>query len=243
MVNYSDVFSLSMLILFIKAILSAAAFLFVMLSIKNLEISEALPLLALTPGLVAVFGIFLINDYLTELEWLGIFLMIAGSYILEMKKNTKSLWEPFKSLFNFSKYSYVFIALILFTVTSLLDRILLKKYSLPPYSFMAFQQLFFVFIFAAAVLFKKGTDFTDIKRISKNTFLLIIIVSIFTVIYRYAQIEATKLAQAALVVSVKRFSVLMAIIFGGKLFGEPGLTRRIVAAVIILIGLTMLMQE
>ncbi|HVO73841.1 MAG TPA: EamA family transporter, partial [Ignavibacteriaceae bacterium] len=213
--NYSDVFSFSMLVLFIKSILGSAAFLFVMLSVKNLDISEALPLLALTPGLVAFFGIFLINDYLTPVEWLGILLMVAGSYILEMKKNTRSFLDPFKSLFNFSKYSYVFIALILFTVTSLLDRILLKNYNLPPYTFMAFQQLFYAFIFAGVFLIKKRSVNSSIGSIAKNTIYLVIIVSVFTVIYRYTQIEATKLAPAALVLSVKRLSVLMAVIFGG----------------------------
>ncbi|HSR17084.1 MAG TPA: DMT family transporter [Ignavibacteriaceae bacterium] len=241
--QYPDIFSYSMLILFIKTLLNAAAFLFVMLSIKNLEISEALPLLALTPGIVAVFGIFLINDYLTLFEWFGIFLMVAGSYILEMKKNTKSLLDPFKSLIDFSKYSFVFIALILFTVTSLLDRVLLKDYNLPPYTFMAFQQLFFALIFAAVVLVKNRNFSASVKTITKNTFYLIVIVSVFTVIYRYTQIEATKAAPVALVLSVKRLSVLMAIIFGGKLFSDANLVRRIIAAIVILIGLTILMYE
>jgi drug/metabolite transporter (DMT)-like permease len=241
--QYPDIFSYSMLILFIKTLLNTAAFLFVMLSIKNLEISEALPLLALTPGIVAVFGIFLINDYLTLLEWFGIFLMVAGSYILEMKKNTKSLLDPFKSLFDFSKYSFVFTALILFTVTSLLDRVLLKDYNLPPYTFMAFQQLFFALIFAVVVLIKNRSLSASTKKITKNTFYLIVIVSVFTVIYRYTQIEATKAAPVALVLSVKRLSVLMAIIFGGKLFSEANLVRRIIAAIVILIGLTILMYE
>ena len=52
--DYNNIFSISILILFLKTILSAAAFLYVMLSIKNFEISEALPLLALTPAFVAI---------------------------------------------------------------------------------------------------------------------------------------------------------------------------------------------
>jgi hypothetical protein len=35
----------------------------------------------------------------------------------------------------------------------------------------------------------------------------------------------------------------MAIIFGGKLFSEANLVRRIIAAIVILIGLTILMYE
>jgi drug/metabolite transporter (DMT)-like permease len=242
-VNYENIFSVSMQILFLKTILSAAAFLFVMLSIKNLEISEALPLLALTPGLVAVSGVLIINDTLTILEWGGIFLMLAGTYMLEIKKETKSFFEPFKGLFNSKKYLYVLVALILFTTTSLLDRVLLKDYNLPPYTFMAFQQLFYAVIFTVVVLIKYKGICRPVKEITKKAFHLIIIISVFTVIYRYTQIEATKLAPVALVLSVKRLSVLMAIIFGGKLFREDNLLRRVIAAIIILVGATILMNN
>ncbi len=242
-INNQDIFSVSMQILFLKAILNAAAFLFVMLSIKNLEISEALPLLALTPGLVAVSGVLFINDTLTLFEWFGIFLMLAGTYILEIKKNSKNYFEPFKGLFNSKKYLYVFLALILFTVTSLLDRVLLKDYNLPPYTFMAFQQLFYAIIFAVVVLLKNKGITQPFSELTKKTFYLVVIVSVFTVIYRYTQIEATKLAPAALVLSVKRLSVLMAIIFGGRLFSEDNLLRRVIAAIIILAGATILMNS
>ncbi len=241
LVDYNLFFSVSMLVLFIKAVLGAAAFLCVMLSIKNLEISEALPLLALSPGLVAIAGVIFIDDYLTLTEWFGIFLMVVGAYILELKKNYSPL-EPFKTLFRFSKYSYVFYALLLFAITSLLDRLLLKDFKFPPYTFMAFQQLFYALIFTIILLVKNKNISLRIKSVDKNIFYLIIVVSIFTVIYRYTQIEATKLAPVALVLSVKRLSVLMAIIFGGKLFSEENLSRRIIATIIILIGAAILLN-
>ena len=241
--DYNNIFSISILILFLKTILSAAAFFYVMLSIKNFEISEALPLLALTPALVAISGVIFINDSLTKLEWLGIFLMAAGTYILEIKNKNKNILEPFKDILTSKKYSYILIALILFTVTSLLDRLLLKEYKLPPYTFMAFQQLFYAIIFSIFVLVSHRNFSKPLKDVNKKIFYLIILVSIFTVIYRYTQIEATKLAPVALVLSVKRLSVLMAMILGGKLFKEANLFRRIAAAVIILIGAAILMNQ
>ncbi len=242
MVRFEEIFSLSLLILFLKTILSAAAFLCVMLAIKNLEISEALPLLALSPGLVAIAGVIFIRDFLSLTEWLGVFLMVTGAYILELRKNSNNIFAPFKALFRFSKYSYVLYALILFTVTSLLDRILLKDYNVAPYTFMAFQQLFYAFIFIVIVFAKQKNFTSSVHSIDKNTFLLIILVAALTVIYRYTQIEATKLAPVALVLSVKRLSVLMAVIMGGKLFREENLFRRVAAVVIILAGVTLLMK-
>ncbi len=235
-------FSTPLIILFIKAILSAIAFLCVMLAIKNLEISEALPLLALSPGLVAILGALLIGDVLVLNEWIGLILMLIGTYILELRKDDQSFIDPFKSLLRFQKYKYVFFALILFSVTSLIDRVLLKDFKLPPYTFMAYQQLFFAIIFSSLILFRKKKFKEIFKPLNRNIVFLIIVISIFTVIYRYTQIEATKIAAVALVLSVKRLSVLMAIIIGGRLFKESNVLKRVIAAIIILTGLIILVN-
>lgn len=235
--------STPLIILFAKAILSALAFLCVMLAIKNLEISEALPLLALSPGLVAVLGVLLIQDTLVFNEWIGLLLMLIGTYILELRKDDKSVFEPFKSLFRFNKYKFVFFALILFSVTSLIDRVLLKDFKLPPYTFMAYQQLFFAIIFTVLILFRSKKLSAVLKTLNKDIIYLIIIISVFTVVYRYTQIEATKIAAVALVLSVKRLSVLMAILLGGKLFNESNVLKRAIAAVIILAGLIILINN
>lgn len=242
-IQLSQISSAGLLILFIKTILSAGAFICVMLSIKNLEISEALPLLALSPALVAIGGVIFVNDNLMGTEWLGILLMAVGAYVLELRKGIKNPLEPFKALFSFSKYSYVFYALLLFTATSLLDRLLLKGHKFPPYTFMAFQQFFYALVFAVIVIYKKRNLGSIVKGINKSTFYLIIAISAFTVIYRYTQIEATKLAPVALVLSVKRLSILFAVIFGGKMFSEENLYRRIAAVVIILAGTAILLNH
>lgn len=213
-----------------------------MLAIKNLEISEALPLLALSPGLVAILGVLLIQDRLMLNEWIGLFLMLIGTYILELRKDDKSILEPFKSLLRFSKYKYVFFALILFSMTSLIDRVLLKDFKLPPYTFMAYQQLFFALIFTTLVLLRNKKFSEVFKPWNRNVLYLVLLISVFTVIYRYTQIEATKIAAVALVLSVKRLSVLMAILIGGKLFKESNILKRALAAAIILTGLIILVN-
>lgn len=235
--------SYALAILFIKAVLSAVAFLCVMLAIKNLEISEALPLLALSPGLVAILGALFIQDELVLNEWLGIFLMLIGTYILELRKDDQNILSPFRSLFSFTKYKYIFYALILFTITSLIDRILLTDLKLKPYTFMAYQQLFFAVLFSAAVLFRYKKFTPVFSSLNKNLTILIICVSVFTVVYRYTQIEAVTIAPVALVLSVKRLSVLMAVILGGKLFKESNVYKRLAAAAVILFGLLLLLNN
>lgn len=233
--------SAEFLLLLVKTIMGAGAFFCVMSAIKNLEISEALPLLALSPAFVAVAGVIFINDSLVPLEWLALLLMATGTYVLELRNGNGGALAPLKALFNLAKYKYIFFALLLFTVSSLIDRMLLKDYKLPPYTFMAFQQLFYAVIFLIAVSVSGKNPITLFRQPDKKVLGLLAALGIFTVIYRYTQIEATKLAPVALVLSVKRLSVLMAVFSGGKIFKEREVPKRTVAAVIILAGAVLLL--
>ena len=233
----------SLILLFIKTILSAGAFWCVMLSMKSLELSEALPLLAVSPALVAVLAFLFIGDVLRLSDWAGIFLIVAGTYVLELKKKDPGIFSPFKNIFRSVKYLYVLTAVLLFTVTSLMDRVLLKGYKLPPYTFMAYQQLFYAVIFMAIILAKRKSHALPFKNLTGEIWILILLVAVFTVIYRFTQIAAVKLAPVALVLAVKRISVLIAIILGGRLFKESNILRRIIAAVIILAGISLLASQ
>jgi drug/metabolite transporter (DMT)-like permease len=238
-----DGITASLIILFIKTVMSAGAFLCVMLSMKNLELSEALPLLAVSPALVALLAFILIGDNLRISDWTGIFLIVAGTYVLELKKGNGSIFTPFGTVFKSSKYVYVLAAIALFTITSLMDRILLKGFKLPPYTFMAYQQLFYALIFTAVILFKRKSGVLPFKGINKELWIMILLVAIFTVVYRFTQIAAVRLAPVALVLAVKRISVLIAIILGGKLFNEKHVWRRFLAAAIILAGISLLASQ
>ncbi|NUN08862.1 MAG: EamA family transporter [Ignavibacteriaceae bacterium] len=233
--------SAELVLLLIKTLMGAGAFFCVMSAIKNLEISEALPLLALSPAFVAVAGVIFINDTLAPTEWAALILMAAGTYILELRSGNNGIAAPVKALFDLAKYKYIILALILFTGSSLIDRLLLKDYKLAPYTFTALQQLFYTLIFLIAVAASKKNPVTLFRLPDKKVLGLLVALGIFTVIYRYTQIEATKLAPVALVLSVKRLSVLMAVFGGGKIFKEKEVPKRVLAAVIILSGAMILL--
>ncbi len=233
--EFGEIAFQSLLILYIKNILGAVAFLYVMLSIKNLEISRALPLLALTPGIVAIFAFISIDETLTIIEISGIVLLLIGTYLLE-SKSSQSLIEPFKVFIKSKKHHYVLIALILLSVTSILDRVLLGEQKLTPSAFMGFQHLFLAFNFLLIFLFAKRNAGKLITSINKEFWLWIIFISFLTVIYRYTQVEAVKIAPVALVLAVKRISVFFAAIIGGKIFNEKRLLIKAAATAIIITG-------
>lgn len=234
-VDFSQVTLISVLIIYFKAILGALAFLCVMLAIKNMEISGALPLMVLTPGFVAFFAFMLLGESLSGGEISGMVLLLVGTYILESGKS-KNILYPFKVFIESKFHNYIIYALLLFTVTSLLDKYLLRDHAMHPFAFMGFQQLFLAVNFFI-IMFLRKKSFSKMFFIpDKNVFLLIISIAILTIGYRYTQIEALTLAPVALVLSVKRLSVFFVTLVGGKIFKEKNLTKKLIATAILIVG-------
>lgn len=240
-INFESLTTGAVLILYFKSILGTFAFLCVMLVLKIFEISKALPLMVLTPGLVAVFAFIFLGDSLTIKETLGIILLMAGTYILEVS-DKKNIFNSFATVFKSKHYYYILIALILFTASSVLDRLLLTSYKFPPKNFMALQQVFFAVNFFILYLIRK--EKSSVMKIfgDRNILLWIILVAILTIGYRYTQIEAINLAPVALVLAVKRISVFFSSVAGGKIFKEKNLIARAAAAAVMIAGTLFLLN-
>lgn len=224
----------------IKTFLGNAAFLFVMKSLRSFEISTALPLMALTPGIVAVISFFLLGDVIGLAGIAGLILMVVGTYFLESSK-AGNLLAPFREIIFGKNRKFILFALAIFSLTAVLDRLILWKYKLPPVDFLMIQQTFSVLFFVVVYLFSEKRLKVDSIPFGIKTHLkMFLLIAVMTLLYRYFQMEAVKLAPAALVLSVKRLSILFASLAGGKIFKETALPRKIVAIILILTGLFLL---
>ncbi len=156
-IDYETINTLNLSILFAKSVIGVLAFLCVMISLKNLEISNALPLLALTPGFVAVFAFFILGESLKSIEVIGLVLLIVGTFILE-SKNIKEFVFPFNVFLKSKYHRFVIFALLLFTASSIMDKLLLIKLNLTPISLTAFQHIYFAILFSIIFLFFRNKE-------------------------------------------------------------------------------------
>jgi len=241
-IDYGTINSFNLTVLFIKSIIGVAAFLCVMLSLKNLDISNALPLLALTPGFIAVFAFIFLGEALKTAEVVGLIILMLGTYILESGNSTKIIF-PFSILLKSKYHRFVILALLLFTASSILDKLLLIKLNLSPISLTAFQHIYFAIMFSIIFfVFRKKTE--PLPNITNKINLgWIALISVLTIGYRYAQVVAIGLASVALVLAVKRTSVFWATIIGGRIFSDKDLLKRSIAAVLILVGAILILRE
>jgi len=95
-----------------------------------------------------------------------------------------------------------------------------------------------IHLFTMISIFHGGTK--DIKEGFKKAKWLILLVSVFTVGYRFAQSEAFKLTQTGLVIAMKRVSALFVVLIGGEIFKEKHKLQRIIATIIMITGVILI---
>ena len=105
-VDVASIPSSALMILIGKSILGGMAFLLVMMSLEHNQISSALPLLGITPGVTALLSLMLLGESLRPWEWVGIGLMMAGTYTLEIRPDQK-IFQPFKVIFTNKNFYYI----------------------------------------------------------------------------------------------------------------------------------------
>jgi len=214
-----------------KSILGGTAFLLVMMALQHNQISDALPLLGLTPAVTALAALLLIGESLRDWEWLGIGMMVAGTYILERKPFAPVL-QPIREIFLSRNRYYIFGALGLFAISSVADKMLVSGYKIDPLALLFYQHIIYGLLFGALLLVR-SSSFGAVMQKSREHFPLILVVAVLTIAYRVAQLEATKIAPVALVLAVKRTSILYASFFGGRLFSDERLPMKLCAGAII----------
>ena len=99
---------------------------------------------------------------------------------------------------------------------------------------IGFQHLFFALVFFVFVLFV--SDWKELKRTFKISWKFIGVLALVTIVYRYAHLSAVKIAPVALVLAIKRISVLFAVLIGGVMFKDGNLFRRIIATAMMVAG-------
>ncbi|HOL80367.1 MAG TPA: DMT family transporter [Ignavibacteriales bacterium] len=227
------------ILLIIKSLFVNVAFFFVMRSIQQLNLSEALPLLALSPIPLSLFAALILNEYLTFLQGLALLSILLGVYLIELP-NSKDLFHPFKLLIQ-KKYHTVLIALGIFITTSIIDRYLLSKQNFPVLQIILYQHFIGALFFFFLLLLHKEAK--TLQQAINPVFWIIVLISIFTIGYRIFEFLSVKNIPVAIAISLKRVSVLIAVVIGGKYFKEEHLKYRIPATVLILTGITIFLLQ
>lgn len=241
----TDVFALGARaygVLAFKSLLGGIAFLLVMHTLEHQPISGALPLLGLTPAVTAVLAQVVLGESLRPAEWGGLALVVAGAWLLETRPGTHAL-RPFAELAASGRHTAIGGALLLFALSAIGDKLLVSGMRVPPSVVLFHQHVVYCAVFGALLLARRRPRGRLVQAL-RTHWPWLLTIAVLTVGYRWLQLQATLLGPVALVLAVKRTSIVYATLFGGKLFAEERLAPRLAgAALIVAAGFLFLGRE
>ncbi|MFN8586917.1 MAG: EamA family transporter [Candidatus Eisenbacteria bacterium] len=225
-----------------KSVLSGVAFLLVMRTLERNELSNALPLLGLTPAVVAMLAPFVLHQGLKPLEWGGLALVMGGTGLLEARDG-RGLGAAWREAITTAKHRDVIGALLLFACTALADKLLVSGMKVPPFAVLFHQHVLYVALFGAMLLVRRTSPALLAAR-AREHWPLLLTIGALTLGYRWFQLLATKAGPVALVLATKRTSIVYASLAAGSLFREQRVAVRVAgAALIVLAGFLLLGRE
>jgi drug/metabolite transporter (DMT)-like permease len=229
--DVTSITSSTLMIIVGKSILGGFAFLFVMMSLEHNQISTALPILGMTPAATALAALLTLGESLHRWEWLGIGMMMAGTYFLE-KRPAQKILQPFTEALRSKNHYYMYSALGLFAISSVFDKLLVSGYKTDPLVVLFYQHIVYCAMFGSLMFIRKQS-FQAVLQKGTQQLPFIVTVAFLTIAYRFTQLEATKFAPVALVLAVKRTSILYASFFGGKIFSDEHLALKLIGGALI----------
>jgi len=199
-------------------------------AIKLADLSLVIPLSTFTPLFLLITSPLIVGEFPNLFGFIGILLIVAGSYLLNIKEKKKGLLAPFKALLNNKGAQLMLLVAFIWSITSNFDKIGLQNSS----------PIFYGIIINVAITigvtpFMLIKSKQNIKQIPKNMKILIP-VGLFHGMMLIFHMVAISMTLVAYLISIKRTSALISVLFGTMLFKEKGLKERALGAIIMILG-------
>ncbi len=235
--NYIEFNTTFLWILIPVGIIGGTGRLLVTKALKVGKLSKTVPLLSLSPLFAILFGLLLLNEMPKSAGIIGIFLIAAGTYILDIEKLSKHILAPFKYIFIHVGPRLMFIVAILYGIGINIDKIAVNNSNPITYVLLSIYPLGlmqFVFLFSKD---KKGFS-KNIKKIFNNRILVwLVIINLLTLSMIFFQVTSLTMSYAAYVSAIKRTSGIFAVIAGFFIFKErKHFWTTLTGAIIMVIG-------
>jgi drug/metabolite transporter (DMT)-like permease len=207
-------------------------------AIRSSPLARTLPYLAFTPVCATVTGLVVLGEKLSLHGLLGIALITAGAYALNIDQLRQGgRWQilaPLTLTLKERGPRLMLASAAIYSVTSVIGKQLLSYTS--PLFFGPFYSLVLGVITATLLYRRTPAAIRDLKARPLAVALVATLASIEAVSH-YLAIQQVEVAY---MLAVKRTSLLFGIVYGALLFREAHLTRHFIAGVIMVIGVAVL---
>lgn len=226
-----------------KALIIATAMELYYFLLQKYEISKVAPLANLSPMFLILFSSIFLSEKISLIQFGGIFLIVFGTYFLEIdikhydKKHSQRHYMNWLKGLNWKNISVMLATLILYSFLAILDKLILGQVSV--YSNLFYTSLFVAIIFAIYYYYKKSLK--QAFKVATKTPAIIIFATLsfisgLTILYAIAMPDSL----VSLIVPIKRTATLFIALFGGMLFHESHLLKKVLAVIVMLAGIVLI---
>ena len=218
------------LAILVSGTLNIATAILYLKAIKLTDLSIVIPLSTFTPLFLLLTSPLIIGEFPNVFGVIGIVLIVIGSYTLNIKEKKNGILAPFKALINNKGAQLMLLVAFIWSITSNFDKIGLQNSS--PIFYGIIINIFITIGITPFVFIKSRKN---IKQIPKNLKTLIP-VGIFHGLMIIFHMIAISMTLVAYLISIKRTSAIISVLFGALIFKEKGLKERILGVIIMIRG-------
>lgn len=201
------------------------------------DLSHVYPIIRSAPLLVLLFAILFLEESVSGRGVLGIIAITIGVYMINAKALTlKALLEPFRSIRKEAASKLALLGMFIVATYSLVDKVGVSFFHPISYFFLL-QCVSFMCLSPYLLRIKTVNQF---KLEWKENRINIIQGAILDVLSYTLVLAALKIAPVSYVVSMRQYSVILAVILGHKLLQERYLKVRMTATMIIFVGILLI---
>jgi drug/metabolite transporter (DMT)-like permease len=214
--------------------LELTAIVLYMRALKVSPLSLTIPFLALTPVFLIFTSYFVLGELPDVSGALGIICIAIGAYLLNINQLKKGILAPVKSILK-ERGSLMMIGVaFIFSLTSTLGK-RATLLSSPLFFGTFYTFLLALFLSPAALIRWRKHPLT--LRLHLKTFLPIGFFYALMVIFHY---RALAMVDVSYMISIKRTSLLLSIIYGGLFFKESNIGERLCGGICMIAGVILI---
>ncbi len=201
-----------------------------MKAIKIAPLSLTIPYMGLTPIFSLLISYLILGETVSWLGLVGIGLISFGAYILQIDRAKFGLWEPILAIFKNKGSLFMLIVSFSYAITANLGKVAIIHSSPLFMCVIYFSGLALAFTPLVPLLGK--TSVPHMFRRSSGKFKIGLAMAIMAV----AHFSAISMINVAYMISIKRLSLLFAILYGWLVFKEENIRERLMGGAIIIAG-------
>jgi drug/metabolite transporter (DMT)-like permease len=213
----------------------------VVLYIKALKLSPlslTLPFLSLTPVFLIIIPRVILGETLSFSGILGVILIAAGGYLLNIRDLKKGILEPFYAIGREKGSVYMIIVALIYGFTSTLGKKAILDSS--PLFFSVSYYTLLTIALTPLVLLQGRQEFSKIYR--SGTLRSCVLPGLLYAVTNITHVMAISMTKVAYMISVKRLSLVIGVYYGYLFFKEAEIQGRLAGTALMVAGFAMIVM-